>query len=133
MGMLTELVDYLETLGLSLTEGTNIFKGVLPSTAIDAGSLVEYDGLGMVKRQTETGSTLCEMPRLQLMWRSTNYETGMAKIRAIWKALHTVSNTTIGSTFYQRIESDAPPFHMGKDENGRYLFAVNFTVTREAS
>lgn len=136
MGMLTELVDWLEaydTGALGLTEGTNIFKGVLNNTSVNAGSLVEYDGLGLVESQTSEGDDLTEMPRVQVMWRSSDYETGMSKIRTIWKALESITNETIGAGLYQRVHSDNSPFQVGKDENDRWLFACNFTVTREAS
>lgn len=132
MGLLDELGARIDTAAVGATVGTNLHLGVLPDSSADSGSLVEYDGAGIVHRHTETPSTLTERPRVQLMWRSDDYNTGMDQIRAIWKALE-CTNATLGTTFYQRIEADTAPFHMGRDQNDRWLFAANFTVTREAA
>ena len=132
MGLLDDLGARLDAASIGITTGTNLHLGVLPPGDVDAGSLVEYDGVGIVRRQTETPATLCEQPRVQMIWRAADYTTGKALIRAAWKALE-CTNLTIGTTFYQRIAADSPPFHMGRDENDRWLFAVNFTVTREAA
>jgi hypothetical protein len=132
MGLLADLGDRIEANVPSVIVGTNLHLGVLLAGSEDAGSLVEYDGAGIVRRHDETATTLVERPRVQLMWRSRDYETGLGVIRAAWKALE-CTNLTIGTTWYQRIEADTAPFAMGRDDNDRWLFACNFTVTREAA
>jgi len=129
--MLTELGDRLEGAAVGVTVGTNLFLGTLPDTPVDCGSLLDYEGAGMVRRHGETSATLCEMQRVQLLWRSASYATGLAMVRAVWKALE-CTNTTLGTTWYQRVEADAPPAKVGRDDNERHLFTCNLTVTREA-
>lgn len=130
--LLEDLGARVDAAAIGVTVGTNLFLGVLPDTTVDVGSLIEYDGLTPLHRHTETSASMTEMPRVQLMWRSDDYNTGMDIIRAVWLALE-ATNITIDGTFYQRIQADSNPFHMGRDENDRWLFAANFTVTKEAA
>lgn len=119
-------------IGLTITSGTtgNLCLGMLPDSPVACGSLVEYEGEGLMRRMDDAGQ-LTERPRVQFMWRDTDYNTGLAQIRAAWK-LCDVTNFTINTTFYQRLEPLQAPFALGRDDNDRWLFAFNMVATREA-
>jgi hypothetical protein len=134
MPLLEDLVSVLTGggVGLTLTTGTtgNLCLGLLPDSPVNCGSLVEYEGNTLLRSQDDAG-TLTERPRVQFMWRDSDYTTGLAQIRDAW-ALMDITNATINATFYQRVEPVQAPFVLGRDDNDRWLFAFNLVVTREA-
>lgn len=132
MPLLEDVASLLTAGSFSLVSGTtgNLALGTLPDSPVLCGSLVEYEGDALLRSQDDAGA-LTEMPRVQFMWRDTDYNSGVTAVRAAWAACDVV-NTTINSTFYQRITPLQAPFTLGRDENDRWLFAFNLTITREA-
>lgn len=132
MTLLADLGEYLEDNGGGVVVGTSLFYGTMPPTPDACGVLIEYEGRGMLRRIVDDGAQT-EMPRVQLVYRSTTYTEGMTAIRTMWALLDAIVNTELGTTFYQRVSAIQPPFYVERDGNDRFLFAANFEVTRESS
>ena len=131
--VLEDLGVYLEGLAL-VTVGTDLILGHMPSSPKVCCALLEYGGDPPLRNQSEgaarSGAQSGERPRIQLLCRSDSYVTGRGLIQSIWEALDGVVNQTINGTSYVRIASLQSPFFLEFDENKRYLFAVNFSVTK---
>jgi len=133
MSVLDDLGVLIETEGLA-TVGTNLFLGHLPSSPSECCALLEYGGEQPLRNQSEgaarSGAQSGERPRIQLLCRSEAYSTGRSLIQSMWSKLDGVVNQTINSNAYVRIASLQSPFLIEMDENHRYLFGVNFAVTK---
>lgn len=127
---MSELGTYLAANGGGVVVGTSLFYGTMPSAPATCASFVEYEGTGFVRRQ---GGARCERARMQVLYRAETYTAGLAAIRTIMSVLDGIVNATLGSTFYQRVEALQPPFFLERDDNDRFVFAVNFQVTREST
>lgn len=131
--VLEDLGVYLEGLAL-VTVGTNLILGHLPASPIVCCALLEYGGDPPLRNQSEgaarSGAQSGERPRIQLLCRSESYVAGRSLIQSIWEALDGVVNQTINGTSYVRVAALQSPFFLEFDDNKRYLFAVNFTVTK---
>jgi hypothetical protein len=71
-----------------------------------------------------------EMPRFQLIVRSTDYETGRNLIQSIWNVLDAIVNRDVNGTFYQRCAALQSPFMLERDDNDRWIFVANFQVSK---
>jgi hypothetical protein len=136
--ILDEVAEYLQTSGVG-TIGTNIFKSYgtnLPNT-----SLFIYETGGF--RPQDTFGSTCqaawENPTIQIVSRSTNYETARRTGENAYRALINVVNETLKSSssdvgsFYLRIFANQAPFRLGVDENDRHQIACNFGVMKTFS
>lgn len=130
MTMMSELGTYLAANGGGVVVGTDLFYGTMPTSPAVCASFVEYEGRGYVRRQ---GGARCEMARMQLLYRAESYEAAVAAIRTMAFVLDNVVNLTLSGTFYQRVEALQPPFFLERDANDRFVFAVNFEITREST
>ena len=121
---------YLPTAGLSLTFGTNLFAGLLPDQPDNAVSVFEYPG--EMPEYTMGPNTLpvWSMPRAQVVVRNLSYPAGRSIIEDIARALEAMTNQTINSASYLRVERLQDPFLMHRDNSRRVFFAVNFRIHR---
>ena len=126
--MIEELGAYLEANGGGVTVGTDLFYGNMPTEPSVCSALVPYEGAGFHRRQS---GGRCEINRVQLVHRAETYDSGIAAIRTMGEVLDGIVNETLGTSFYQRVEMLQPPFYLERDAADRYVFAVNFQVTRE--
>lgn len=128
------MTSVIQTAGLA-TFGTDMFAGVLPPNPVECCALVEYGGEPPMRNQTDGAAHSSaqggERPRFQLLLRSADYETGRNLIQQMWSALDGIVNVTIGGIFYQRVASIQSPFLLERDDNDRWIFAVNFAATKE--
>lgn len=131
--ILEDLGVHLEGLAL-VTVGTDLILGHLPPDPSECCALLEYGGDPPLRNQSEgaarSGAQSGERPRIQLLCRSKTYAGGRSLIQTIWEALDGIVNQTINGTSYVRMAAIQSPFMLEFDENGRYLFAANFTVTK---
>jgi hypothetical protein len=65
-------------------------------------------------------------PTFQVLIRNLNYDLGKAKLDAVRYALHGTKNTTLGNTFFYYIILLSEGGHIGRDDDGRDLFSLNF-------
>jgi len=127
--MLDHISTYLASLGIA-TVGTDLFLGTMPDTPDTCTALHEYAG----PAPNYTHGDLLpfeEHPRLQVMTRSATYTTARNKAEAIYRALGGVSNLLLSGCTYYRIMPLQQPGFIGKDQNARTQFTVNFQISKE--
>ncbi len=74
-----------------------------------------------------------ERPNMQAISRSTRATTARANIEKVYTTLDGLTNTTMGTTRYLEFEAVQAPFQIGRDENERHLWSLNFNVKKEVS
>jgi hypothetical protein len=136
--ILDELAKYLQDNGIG-TVGTNIFKSYSPNKPDSA--LIIYE-TGGDRPQDTFGSTnvaAWENPRIQIVSRSTEYQTARNTAEDAYKTLIGIANQTIkanvadSGSFYLRVSAMQSPFRLGIDQNSRNLVACNFDVMKTLS
>jgi hypothetical protein len=120
--LLDDIDSYLTQNGI-----TDIFIGQLPPSPDDCVSLFEYAG------EPPDLHWNGEYPGLQVIARAKKYPTARAKIEQVKNILHGVTEETINGTRYLLIHARQSPETLGKDENGRQMFVVNFRIIKEVS
>ena len=121
--LLDDIKDYLEQENI---EGT-IYLGQLAPSPDDCIALFEYAG------ETPDLHWNGEYPGLQVIARAKKYTDARSKIEQVKNVLHGVVEETINGTRYLLIHARQTPETLGKDENGRQLFVVNFRIIKEVS
>ena len=126
-----DLAAYLETLKFGIVDET-IFVNNKPATP-DAIICVS----GYAGQPPEWTNTLkVDHPGVQVLVRGAKDASGAARdlIETIFEALDGLTNTVLNAdtgVLYQCIEStQSGPSPMGKDENGRIEYVLNFYVTK---
>lgn len=117
--LLDDIAEYLEDEAVG-TIGTNLFKSYMPDT-VDTGVCILDTGGPMPDTELPT-----KKPTFQVFIRATDYITGRAKLDAVRDALHQVTNTTIGGTYFYYILSQSEGGHIGRNERGLDEFSINF-------
>lgn len=133
MGMVEEVSAYLAAqIPATFTVGTNLFLNFLPDEPATAAAIFETPG--RAPDDTFGQAAAIEMPRFQLVTRSSGDNTGptiaRANIDAAWLKLHGVANQTLSGSTYLRISAVQSPFLLDRDPRGRVEFAANFEVLR---
>lgn len=136
--ILDELVRHLQDNGIG-TIGTDIFKSYSPNKPDSV--LIIYE-TGGDRPQDTFGSTnvaVWENPRIQIVSRSTEYQTARNTAESTFRILVDVTNQTIKASsldtgsFYLRINAIQSPFRLGIDDNHRNLVVCNFDVMKTLS
>lgn len=115
-----DLVGYLKT-----NVPYTYYALAFPSTASDDCATVKVTGGGEPNRSVSS-------PSIQILVRSKNPSTAETKAWEVFNHLNLKSNFNIGSTqvIYCNAQQSSPLF-IGTDDNGRYLFSVNFQTITE--
>jgi len=80
-----------------------------------------------------------ENPGVQIIDRSSDYDTARDSSELIFKLLDRQANTTLlpaaGTTgaFYLSVDAQQSPFSIGQDDNGRHQISCNFLIKKELS
>jgi hypothetical protein len=131
--LLDELADYLSTNGLG-TVGTNLFKGFLPDETNEAGAIYETGGFFPVRGfASGPGQAKAERPRVQVVFRSTSYQSARTKADTAFKLLDGLGDVTLSGTRYLWVGAVHSPFLMARDQNQRVLIACNYDVVKSLS
>ena len=130
MALLEDLGGYLDTQLGSLTLGTNLFYSLLPETVDNCVALYENGGAPPNFTMGSTNLPKLERPQLQAIVRNTSYSTGRALAEDVYRILTAISNQTINSNSYLRVEALSVPSVIERDTNRRVVFSVNFDVVR---
>lgn len=129
-----ELAAYAVTAGVG-TLGVNLFTfGLVPDPDKQV-AIVPYKG-GMESEQAFGSDSLkWEYPRLQIISRSDVNDPRPAALVAetAYRAFGKITAETLSNTFYHRCCVLQPPFLLGVDDSGRYLFAFNVELEKEVS
>ena len=132
--LLNAVAEYLETNSTRLTVGVNLTKAFMPDTPNTVTTLLESGGLFPLHAFTTGGATrFYERPGLQVLSRSTDYETVRAVMEDVFTILDGVANTefpTSTGVRYAAIDAVQSPIHLGRDKNDRFEMSVNFTVMK---
>lgn len=133
MGMVEEVASYLTAqLSTRFQLGVNTFINFLPDEPATAAAIFETPG--RAPDDTFGQAAAIEMPRFQLVTRSSGDNTGptiaRANIDAAWLKLHGVANQTLSGSTYLRISAVQSPFLLDRDPRGRVEFACNFETMR---
>ena len=130
MALLEDLGGYLDTQLSSVTLGTNLFYSLLPETGANCVTLYENAGAPPVFTQGSVGLPALERPQLQFLLRNTSYSAGRALAEDIYRTLTAITNQTINSHRYLRVEALQVPSVLNRDSNNRVIFTCNFDVMR---
>jgi hypothetical protein len=130
MTTLEDLGGYLDTQLAGLTLGTNFFYSLLPETVDNCVALYENSGAPPNFTMGSNNLPKLERPQVQALIRNTSYTTGRDLAENVYRALTQVSNQTINSNSYLRVEALGVPSVIERDTNRRVLFSVNFDVVR---
>ena len=122
--ILDDLATHLQAQGVG-TVSVDIFKGQLPDQPDNCVALFEYGGEGMPLHWSG------EFPSVQVRVRNKSYSTGRAKIEAVVTALHGLTEHIAGATRYLLLQAKQSPASIGRDQNNRQEFVVNFSVIKE--
>jgi hypothetical protein len=124
--LLDDIGVYLQSHGIGEV-GVDIFKGAMPDSPDKCICLYEYAGEPLSLDWDG------ENPGLQVMVRDKSYEQGRLKINRIQNTLHGINNTTINGTRYLLVHAQQSPESLGRDENNRCEFVINFRVIKEVN
>lgn len=130
MTTLEDLGGYLDTQLAGLTLGTNFFYSLLPETVDNCVALYENSGAPPNFTMGSNNLPKLERPQVQALIRNTSYTTGRDLAENVYRALTQISNQTINSNSYLRVEALGVPSVIERDTNRRVLFSVNFDVVR---
>lgn len=135
--LLDEVADYLETSSTGFTIGVDLTKGFMPENPSTVTTIYETGGFDSVHYfSTSTGvaaTRAFERPGMMIRSRSTDYASARENAFEAWRlldGLHDRSLPTSTGTRYQSISAVQSPFEAGRDRNDRFLFSVNFVVTK---
>ena len=137
--MLDEIGYLIASNSTAWTTGTNLFKGYEPANAPDTSTFL-HEHAGPPPEFVFSSSTPAwEQPRLQVVNRSTDYQTAMNNAQAHYKLLIGQVNTILkpsssatGVT-YLNIEAVQSPFYLGQDDNARHRYGCNYETMKPLS
>lgn len=134
MALLDEVGTYIGTNVTGLTLGTNLFLGLLPDTPGDCAAIFEtVTDVPMFAMNGANSEPVLENPRMMLYVRNASYSTGRSLIDTVWKQVQNVSNDTLSSVNYLRIQALGSPEFLERDENFNTIFSANFQVMKALS
>jgi hypothetical protein len=123
--LLDDIGQYLQSKGVG-TLGADIFLGMIPDQPDNLVALFEYAG------NPPDLNWNGEYPSLQVMVRNTSYPAGRTKIEQVRDTLHGLCEQVINGTRYLLIKAKQSPESLGRDDNNRCEFVINFDVIKEA-
>lgn len=140
MGMIEDVVAYLDSGSTGIAAGTDLFAHTLPETTGVAVGVFEREGPAPV-RSFGAGSTPMQRGLVQVLVRSTAPANGESvavptAARALadtcWSRLEGIANTTLSGSTYLRAEPTSSPYALTRDEAGRIVFGFSAIVWRGA-
>lgn len=138
MSTLSEIGDFLETVGIASDAGTGahgspkLYVGSMGDYPDEALCVYAYAG-GPPEYVQESFSPSTETPQIQVVTRAVRDEDAEALCMLAWKALAPVTNATLGTTKYLSIRPNHSPAFLKRDSNDRVLYFFNATVKKEVS
>ncbi len=121
MGFIEDVAQHLHNQGIGVL-GTSLFKSYMPETPDNAIAVIATGG-------TKPDEYLpLKSPTFQVLIRNTDYQAGDAKLQAVRTALHQKINTLLidGGIYFYKILAIAEGGPIGRDENARDSFSINF-------
>ena len=132
--LMNDIAEYLEAQSTRLTVGVNLTKSFQPPTPDTVTTLIESGGVFPLHAFSTGGNTrMYERPSLQVLSRSTSYETVRAVMEDVFTILDGIANTELPTSTgvrYAAIDAAQSPFAIGRDSNDRFEMSVNFTIMK---
>jgi hypothetical protein len=137
--LLDDIASFLAASSTKFSVGStgNIGKAVaLDTTQTPVTFIALYEQSGAANSyifSTSTGADVAvERPNLQVLSRSTSYQTARNNAQTVYTVLDGISRNlpTSTGTRYLSIEAIQAPFQAGYDANRRNLVSVNFNVEK---
>lgn len=118
---INDVIQHLHNQAIGVSAST-LFRGYLPESPDAAIAVLDTGGVA------GDHYVPTKNPTFQVMIRSVDYDTGRAKLDAVITALDQKKMQTLvpNGTFFMSIYALTPGGHLGRDENDRDLFSVNF-------
>jgi len=119
--------------------GTNIFKGFENNRAQDTATFVHETQGAAPTRIFASSTPAWENPRIQIVDRSSDYQTGRDASELNYKILQGQVNVTLkpsssaSGTTYLTIDPVQSPFYLGLDDSDRHTFACNYQIFKSLS
>lgn len=131
--LLDEVAEYLETNSTSFTRA-NLTRGIMTENPSDITTLYETGGFSPLHFfSTGTQTRAYERPGLMIHSRSTSYATARDtafEAFTLLDGIHDRGIPTSTGTHYVSIDAVQSPFEMGRDKNDRFIFSVNFVISK---
>ena len=120
----TAIATYLASLGYGTT-GSTIFVNIKPATPDNLIAVFGYAGQAP---DYVHDTSLNARPGIQVWVRDTSAATARTTIENIFNSLDGIANTSLSGLVFEGIFANQSPAYMGKDENRRTEFVVNFST-----
>jgi hypothetical protein len=120
-----DLLTDIQTLLTSVT--SNVYRDSQPSTPDNCITLYNNGGYESVHTMG-TQAPVFERPTIQVRVRHTTRATAMTWLTSIKNALDGKSNTTINGNRYLMISQFGDIVTIGRDDNRRHQFTLNFEI-----
>jgi hypothetical protein len=124
MNIKTDIAQHLHNLGIG-TLATTLFSSFLPDSE-ENFIIAVYDRSGLAPDV----DIPTDKPRFQVFIRSKEYETGKAKLDAIFNALHKPHLNAVlvpSGTYFYYIHADSSGAWIGRNDADKDEFSINFT------
>ena len=132
--ILDDVAKYLSTTVTALTLGTNLTKGFMPDSPDTVVTVFETGGYRPTHFLTTGVQTRAyENPGIMVHARSTDQVTARNLAESVFTKLDGLNNRGLPTTtgkHYVSIDAVQSPFSIGRDKNDRFVFSVNFDVTK---
>jgi hypothetical protein len=121
MTLVEEVARHLHNQGIG-SFSTNLFYGYLPSEPNVCIAVLDTGG-----SEPDTELPISN-PTFQVLVRSATYSTGRVTLDSVKNALHQVTNQSLinGGKYFYFIFAISEGGHIGRDENARDMFSINF-------
>lgn len=113
------IADKLQVLTIG-TVGTDIFVSAMPPTIDNVIGVYDSNGFA------PDPYLPIRQPGFQIVIRNTSYATGKAKLDTVRDALHKLANLTQSGVYFYNILAMADGGYIGRDEQNRHEFSINF-------
>ena len=131
--ILDDIAIHLED-NSTLVIGVDLTLAFMPENPNTVTTIYETGGAGPLNAfSTGGGTRIYEQPGIQIVTRSTSYETARNIQQTVFVVLDGVNNQTVpstGSVHYGSIDAVQSPFPLGRDSNNRFKVGVNFDVLK---
>ncbi len=123
MTLIEEIAQHLHNQSIGQL-ATSLFFSYLPDIDIGNYSITILDRGGLMPDP----DIPTKEPTFQIFIRSSTYEIGKAQLDLVRTALHQKKNTQliVGGTYFYFILAQAEGGHLGRNNNGRDEFSINF-------
>jgi hypothetical protein len=137
--LLDEIAYLLDTNSTARTAGTSLFKGYENEKAPDTATFIHEYGGERPQMVLSSSVPAYEIPYVQIVDRSSDYQTARNQAEVWYRLLMGQANTTLKpsssatGTRYLALSPIQSPMYTGQDANGRHRVSTNYRVMKSLS